>query len=232
MPTHHQPELFPDESPRTLAEVTALLNEGGSLPVAVTLTRNRVSMVSIEFVDDSARVRMHESFLSAPPNVLKAVRTYIRTRRRAAWQTITSYVHSRSHEHDESATVRLRARGAVYDLKALFDEVNAEFFNGRVQGRIGWGRRAPRKRKVRSIRYGSWHPATRAIRVHPALDSTRVPREFVRYIVFHEMLHAVVPPECRAQRWYHHSATFRALERSYPDLPRMRRLSKSLAAHL
>ena len=85
----------------------------------------------------------------------------------------------------------LKTRGEVYDLKVLFDAVNTEFFSGQVRCRIGWGRdRTPgrRSRRSKSIRYGSWSPSTQTIRIHPRLDDARVPAEFMRYIVFHEMM--------------------------------------------
>jgi hypothetical protein len=50
------------------------------------------------------------------------------------------------------------------------------------------------------------------------LDQDFVPRFFVRYIVFHEMLHAFVgisrTPTGRRQV---HSGTFKRLEKSYPE---------------
>ena len=38
---------------------------------------------------------------------------------------------------------------------------------------------------------GSYSSDSKVIRIHPALDQSRVPRYFVEWIVFHEMLHHV-----------------------------------------
>ena len=57
---------------------------------------------------------------------------------------------------------------------------------GALRARAG---QAPR----RSIKLGSYSATERLIRVHPALDRPWVPRYFVSYIVYHEMLHHVIP---------------------------------------
>ncbi len=68
----------------------------------------------------------------------------------------------------------------------------------------------------------------RTIRIHPLLDDSRVPRTFVEYIVFHEMLHAVVPSDRSSGRRYDHPEAFRVLERSFPNLPEMKVLASEL----
>ena len=87
--------------------------------------------------------------------------------------------------------------------------------DGKVSGRITWGR-GPKRRSRSSIQYGSWSDSERLIRIHPKLDSARVPGYFVRYIVFHEMLHAIVIKGGRV----HHNREFRQREQAYPDYKR------------
>ena len=55
------------------------------------------------------------------------------------------------------------------------------------------------------------------MRVHPALDQAWVPRFFVRFIVFHEMLHHVEPAHEGRGRTQFHTKTFRARERAFHD---------------
>jgi len=45
----------------------------------------------------------------------------------------------------------------------------------------------------RAIRLGSYSSLERVIRIHPVLDRAWVPRYFVAYIVYHEMLHHMIP---------------------------------------
>ena len=70
----------------------------------------------------------------------------------------------------------------------------------------------------RSLQLGSFDPETRIVRVHPVLDQVAVPASFVRYVLFHEVLHAELAEPCseRSKRTVHHSAEFRRRESAYP----------------
>jgi hypothetical protein len=58
------------------------------------------------------------------------------------------------------------------------------------------------------------------IRIHPALDQSWVPRYFVEYIVYHEMLHHVIPMPERNGRRQLHTPEFRARERAFAHFER------------
>src|SRR3712207_8543596 len=51
----------------------------------------------------------------------------------------------------------------------------------------------PIYKKRNTIKLGSYSAIERLIRIHPTLDAEWVPRYFVSYIVYHELLHHVVP---------------------------------------
>ncbi len=70
------------------------------------------------------------------------------------------------------------------------------------------------------------------IRINPLLDDERVAREFVRYIVFHEMLHAALPEEYRNGRRVDHGPVFRQMESRYPHIDSMRSMAKELLSVL
>ena len=228
-----QIELFPPDGGMEAGEIAEFLGSECEQSVRVTLTKNRVSMVSVDFAGiDTISVRLHEEFGRAPADVLRALRTFLRTRKKSAWREVSSFARAIGAEGTRrEGTARSRTRGRVYDLMAIYRDVNRSFFSGRVDCHIEWGRRSTRRKRnarYRTIHFGSWSRSTRMIRVHPLLDDTEVPAEFVRYIVFHEMLHAVVPEVQINGRRYDHSPQFRALERAFPDLDRMRRVSKRL----
>lgn len=235
MKARYERDLFvPIPTADAVEQLRRYLAEAGRCRVELMATRNRVSMISVVFRREGhARIRLHEQFLVAPVPVREALALYLRTRHRRAWGVVADYARRIRVPADESRRPvrRLQTSGQVHDLREIADEVNARFFNGSVKCHIGWGARRPRsRRRTRScsIRYGSWSHATRTARIHPLLDDTRVPRAFVAYILFHEMLHAVVPTEARPGRRIDHSVTFRKLEAQYPDIEGMRRLSRSL----
>lgn len=238
--TYHQQDLFDAVISRTAEDVKRLLSAGRrGMDIELTLTRNRVRMISVHFdKPGSARIRMHEAFLTAPDEVLMALRRYIRTHKREAWKVVAKY--AQGIDAGESPVTRrrrvMRHRGQHFDLKGIAREINATFFESAVRYQIGWGRGRARNhrpgRRSRSMRMGSWNPATREVWIHPLLDDPRVPQEFMRYLVYHELLHAVVPSVERSNGRRDHPAEFRLRERRFPDVRRMHRLASELAEEL
>ncbi len=97
--------------------------------------------------------------------------------------------------------------GGVYDLDLLAETVRREYFPGTRPLEIVWGRKIERQKR-RSIRLGSYDPRSKIIRIHPLLDSARVPAWFIQSIIHHEYLHHVLG--ARHNRRFHiHEARFR-----------------------
>ena len=230
-PIPAQLELFTAPLARAPEELHALLVRQSRRPVRLTVTQNAVSMVAIRFAAHTAHVRLNRAFLAAPDHVIEAVGEYLQSRSRAAWRTVGAFADTILPEARPARTARLATQGQVYDLAAIRDRVQHRYFGSRVQCAIGWGQlRLVRRRRARSrsIRFGCYVRSQNLVRINPLLDDPRVPAEFVEYIVFHEMLHAAVPSTVVGDRRRHHHAAFRTLERRYPNLPKMRKLSAQL----
>jgi len=121
----------------------------------------------------------------------------------------------------------LQTQGEVHDLAEMYSRLNAELFGSRIDALIGWGRRAPDRRR-RSIKMGVYLHDQRLIRIHPALDDNRVPALFVELVVFHEMLHQAIPPSGGDDgRRCVHGPEFRAAERRFPGFEEARAWEKS-----
>lgn len=107
-------------------------------------------------------------------------------------------------------------QGRYFNLREIFDKLNERYFGNRLKRyRIVWGRRrATRPREM--IVFGTIQEEDRIIRIHPLLDRVFVPTWFVEYVVYHEMLHAVVPDEydSAGRRLVHHEK-FLAREKQY-----------------
>ena len=105
------------------------------------------------------------------------------------------------------------ARGRVYDLERIFDELNLRFFHGLLaRPQMTWSREHARNS------LGHYDPAHNAIVVSRVFDQHRVPRYAVEYIVYHEMLHLKYPVKLRGSRRCVHSAEFQAEEKQFPQL--------------
>lgn len=223
-----QPELF--ETHRSAARIEALLASVSGRELQLVMTRNRSSMISVRFpLAGPVRLRLDHGFSQAPQPVLDALGRYLRSRRREDWRVVARFASGLTPAVRPPALQQTHTRGRIYDLAAIRDHVNREYFEGRLTCRIGWGTAGRRRRRAltRTIRYGSYVRAQDLVRINPLLDDPRVPAEFLAYIVFHEMLHAVVPSETGARRRHHH-AVYRHLERRFPDYRRMQRLSSDL----
>ncbi|MBX7257277.1 MAG: DUF45 domain-containing protein [Candidatus Hydrogenedentes bacterium] len=198
------------------------LEERIGTPVMVTLTDNASTVMSMRRnrADGSLTLRLHHMFLYATGTVVAALAAWIkRPRCKRSGAVIDAFIRENRHMVRRVAKpVRdLRTSGAVYDLRQMYEELNSAHFEGAVAAAITWGKRpAPRRR--RSIRFGSYSRDENLIRLHPYLDQDFVPEFFVRYVVFHEMLHAYLGiEESESGRRRIHTPQFNRLERRYPD---------------
>jgi len=107
----------------------------------------------------------------------------------------------------------LSAQGQVYDLEAIFEELNIRFFHGLLgRPQMTWSCEQARNR------LGHYDPAHNAIVVSRIFDHPRVPCYAVEYIVYHEMLHLKHPVKLRGSRRCVHSKDFQAEENEFPQI--------------
>ena len=114
--------------------------------------------------------------------------------------------------------------GKHFDLQRMFDEINARYFGRRLRGyKVEWGRRRKQRPKDYFV-FGTIQEEDRMIRINKQLDQAFVPTWFLRYILFHEMLHSVVPDEpLRNGRRRVHTEEFNRRERRFRGYHRARR---------
>lgn len=211
------------------------------LPPSIVLTRNRRSMLTIQPLGTASwQIRMHHAFEEAPQEVLDALARWLVDKNPDDWTCVRRFALS-IPTGEVSPSTRPAPRRRVYrtagqhmDLKALLTEVKNGWFPEEAAVTVCWGRRGRKRgRRRRSMVYATWHEEQRLIRVHPDLDQPWIPLEFMRYVLYHELCHAVAKPlpASRGRRRIHHAA-FKALERQYPDYPRMIQLSREIFARL
>lgn len=200
--------------------------------VSVVFTRARRTPISVRALRRPVRrfeVRLHEMFSAAPDTVPLAVAHWIRSGRRArlACRELDSWIQTGldALPKPRLAPEDLVTRGEHHDLEdmrrmLLRTEFESEFAEPDVRPLATWGRRGSRRTRY-SLRLGSYDADFGIARIHPVLDQAAVPDWFVRYVVFHELLHAALPPtQGKGSRWIHHSAAFRRRERAYADYAR------------
>lgn len=118
----------------------------------------------------------------------------------------------------------LQHEGRYFDLRAIFDGLNEKYFRGRLRGyNVKWGRKRKQRPKEYFV-FGTIQEDDRVIRINPLLDQPFVPLWFLKYILYHEMLHSVVPDEpASSGRRRVHTEEFNRREREFPAYRRARR---------
>jgi hypothetical protein len=166
-------------------------------------------------------------FADAPDRVLRALARYIARADRRDSALLGGFIEAnhwmirrsrRAHRRVPTA----RPAGRVHDLGEILAALNRRYFHGAINARITWGHRTIRSGRRQSIKMGSYSVEDRLIRIHPALDRPGVPRYFVEWIVFHEMLHQVFDIPTRNGRRQFHTAEFLERERRFEHYERAR----------
>ncbi|HUO24826.1 MAG TPA: SprT-like domain-containing protein [Candidatus Aquilonibacter sp.] len=171
-------------------------------------------------------VRLSDLLEGAPESVLRAIshillaKMYRKPIDRGQAARYRKYVASHEIVRKAHLVRQMRGRkrlhsprGHVYDLEALFEDLNARFFHGLLaRPRMSWS-----QSKTRRI-LGHYDPAHNAIIISRVFDHFAVPRYAVEYIVYHEMLHLKHPVKLRGSRRCVHSAEFQEEEKQFPRL--------------
>jgi hypothetical protein len=178
----------------------------------VRLTDNRYSMISVRR-DQGPRyqVRLHHMFAGADPVVTRALARYIGDNDGDASRLLGEYIDLQQHRVRpvrRTAAPALETAGRHHDLQAIFDDLNRRYFGGAIDARITWGQKLGKPRRRNSIKMGSYSLEDRLIRMHRSLDRAFVPRFFVEWIVFHEMLHQVHDAQVVNGRRQFHTRAF------------------------
>ena len=208
--------------------VSAYLPPGKVL--CLRLTENRYTIISVQRRRECYRVRVHRMFAGSGPRIVRALARYIVHNDQRASALLSQFIEANQDQiRRQPKRVRpvvLRTQGHVHDLRAVYDRLNRAFFDGRLDMRITWGsaRRCPAQR---SIKIGTYQVEDRLIRVHPVLDQEMVPRYFLDWIVFHEMLHGKHTIRRIGGRRCFHPPEFAREEKHFPDYWRARAWEKA-----
>lgn len=173
---------------------------------------------------DADQLRMNAFFREAPEPIRHAVWRWLAVGRRArkASAELDAWIAERSRELPPRKLTQAVPKGDFYDLEQLVGEVLGHIpeLAGVELPDLSWGRRGSRSVR-KSLQLGSYDSDGKRVRVHPVLDQEAVPIWFVRFVLYHELLHAGLPIErSRTGRVLHHGPGFRSREADYPDAAR------------
>ena len=188
--------------------------------LSLVWTDNRTSIISVTKRPVTGyQLRLHHMFQEAPEEIWCALVEYILSRDRTAKAVLQTYINQRQalirqDSGDRRRATVLQTRGHYVDLGTMFDSLNHRYFENCIDANITWMRMVVQRKRT-SIRFGVYDPKQKVIRIHRLLDQPFVPDYFVESVVFHEMLHQMIPAVYEHGRWLKHPPAFHKAERMY-----------------
>jgi len=193
-------------------------------------------VLTIRRREESVYVRFSDLLFRAPRAILEGAAALLLSRmyrRKAPTDLVEPYLaYARSHRTRDRITRMRRGRirpaaeprGLHFDLEALFNDLNAKYFDGQLQRpHIGWSKRSWRRQ------FGCYDPGPNQILLNRRMDHLKVPQFAVEYVLFHEMLHVKHPTRRSGCSLVSHSREFREEEKRFADFARARRILDRLA---
>ncbi|PYJ25666.1 MAG: hypothetical protein DME91_02735 [Verrucomicrobia bacterium] len=119
--------------------------------------------------------------------------------------------------------LNLRDEETYFDLRPIFERINQRYFRGRLRDyKVVWSRRRKHRPRDHFV-FGTIQEEDRVIRINRALNQPFVPLWFLQYVLYHEMLHSIVPDEIVSRgRRRVHTKEFNRRERQFPGYRRAR----------
>lgn len=199
----------------------------------VRINRNERTLLSLRGSrGEGLRLSLHHGLLDHP-QALAELPAWVRGHGRTVGPTLRAAIDevfrglAATRRATPAAVPEFAPLGGPVDLQALYGEVHGAWFPHLSRPPIAWGPRRPGGR--RRIRFAAYHrrPVARIV-VNRLLDQPWVAREFVAYVLYHELCHhaqAAAPVRGETP----HSPRFKAWEARYP---RFRELLAWEKAHL
>lgn len=169
------------------------------------------------------RIRISDILETAPDTVLESLvhvllaRTSNRKPSKSHLCHYREYLHSQPVESCHAITRQKRIKknlpgpmGKFFDLTESFAEINAFYFDNTIpHTTLSW---SP-NRSRRQLGYHDEH--LNLIVISRWLDRRIVPRVVVDFVMYHEMLHIIIPSEYQQGRRIVHTKEFRRRERTF-----------------
>lgn len=193
--------------------------------------------LTIRSRDETTYVRFSDLLQRAPRDVLEGAAVLLLSRvyrKRAPRALVQPYLHYARSHRTRGRIARMRSRrvcrvptqpqGKHYDLAALFEQLNRQYFAGELQRpHIGWSTRSWRRQ------FGCYDPGPNQIVLNRRMDRPGIPQFVVEYVLFHEMLHVKHPTRRSGCTLVSHSPEFRGEEKRFPQFAVARKYLDRLA---
>lgn len=139
---------------------------------------------------------------------------------------IKDYIEGREFDDREAESLGQNLPEDARDIHAMFDRLNQEYFNGKIEAAVKWGRDVKTRNKS-GFRYGSYDESKKLIRLHPRLKQGFVPVHVLELTLYHEMCHQFAPPYKKNGSRQSHHPEFKKKEKEYRNFKEARNWEKN-----
>jgi len=166
---------------------------------------------------DGITITANEGFVGAPHSVIKAlIFTALRHPEKKYTAQVKAYGVTDAFEEITlslemmTADLSTNTQGQHYDLAAVFDRVNAAYFDGALSPpRLTWNKTLTHRK------FGHYQFNTDTVMLSLSLDDAAVPPYVVDFVMYHELLHKSLGVRLVNGRRYAHTSEFRDAERRF-----------------
>ena len=206
-------------------QVTAVFYETKSIRHTIQLRRRHI------------QIKIANSFRQTPEHILKILGFILYSKifyykvdtktRREYRQYIEDAILPNHKTHLRKPSTRYKTQGNVYNLELIFEDINRVYFQNQLKKPIlGWSLNKS------YTRLGFYAEDKNLLVVSRIFDSSRVPLKVVEYMMYHEMLHIVIPTKVVNGRRRIHPSEFKKMDRSFPDYDEIQKWIKNFRARL
>lgn len=179
---------------------------------------NRATMLSVRWDPDRTHVSMHRMFLEAPKNVMADLACYLQKKSNSPSPVVKAFIEEGIRKLDYSRQLKptqLHTLGHYYNLERLYEQVNSQYFQGKVKLKITWFGKTTTQRRNK-VTFGLYSEPMKLIKIHRLLDNLSVPDYVIKFVIYHEMLHHTCPAHVDSKGMLHmHDKAFKKREEEY-----------------
>lgn len=214
---------MPETELQTIFET--VLNEhypGKTYPVRVVYGRFRTMRHTISLHQGTIEVRLSRLLEAAPKEIFEALagillaklfRRPVPEADRRAYRTFIQHIQADLPPRlPKPVDGRYQAQGKYFNLTDIFDRLNTTYFEGRLkQPHLGWSL------KKAYTRLGFYDRERDLLVISRIFDARKTEPDVIDFLMYHEMLHILIPVRHNGGRRQVHPPQFKQLERSFPN---------------
>ncbi|GAB4186363.1 MAG: hypothetical protein Tsb0015_04100 [Simkaniaceae bacterium] len=181
--------------------------------VHLVLNDNRYQLVRIMSVEaKKIRISLHRLFLHAGETLISKIAQKLMDQNPVKNAKIALLFENPPKRKTNKAYI---SDGEFYRLDQIYQKINKEYFDQKVDLAITWFGSVKRKAKWHRT-LGYYDGENKVIKIHRLLDDPFFPPFYLDFIVYHEMLHHVYPPYySKDGRYMTHHKTFKQQEKKF-----------------